>query len=303
MAAGIAAGIGVAVLFASLSTATPPLPSPLCDPSHPRHVNLTLYMLHPNAATSAWGNHDMGDLLGDALFVCADNFSVHHYSDAFFTEIVVEVDTAWGGYASCTDTDPGACTPGAKLPGSVERISNNFSVGRHIATYWGGTCGGVINATGQCTPNTQTGSWYSLPSYGQCVRHLSPVHSNCTWRVLAVGKTVRTTCLLSNDLTASCEQPTPVEPSGCSYGQTAEVMRRALSSTDPTQGGCAAVPTSRVNALLRGRGMKLPSSGPESGRRDDGAPLVSKPVPNSTTDSVFASGEGGYAAFRIRRRS
>ena len=281
------------VLLASLSTATPIPASPLCDPSHQRHVNLTLYMLHPNA-TSAWRNHNMGDLLGDALFVCADNYSVHHYSDAFFTEIVVEVDTAWGGYASCTDTDPGVCTPGAKLPGSIERISNNVSVGRHVATFWGGTCGGVINATGQCTPNTQTGSWYSLPSDGQCDRHLSAVHSNCTWRIISVRKTVRTTCLLSNGLTASCENPTPVEPSGCSYGQTAEVMRRALSFTDPTQGGCAAVPTSRVNALLRARGMKLAPSG-----LDDKAPLVSKPVPNSTTDSVFAAGEGGYAAFRI----
>ena len=254
---------------ATITTTTAALipPSPLCAASHPsRWVNRTFYMLHPNAS-SAWTNHDVGDLLGDALFVCADNYSVHHYSDAFFTELTVEVDTMFGGYASCTDTDPGSCTPGARVPGSVERISNNYSVGRHVATFWG-TCGDIINATGQCTPNTETGSWYSLPSQGECGSG-----SNCTWRVIEVGKTVLVQCLLAQGLKESCTKATPVQPSGCAYRATANLMHRALVASDPTQGGCAAVPPSTVNAVLRAAAAVAPRS----------ASNIVAPLPPSST--------------------
>lgn len=76
-------------------------------------------------------------------------------------------------YASCTDTEPGTCQIGAKLPGSgVDIVSNNVSVGRHVATFWK-ICGEQINETGQCTPNTETGSWFSLPVKGQCAPGVS----------------------------------------------------------------------------------------------------------------------------------
>ena len=58
---------------------------------------------------------DMADALGSALFVCADNYSLAHYGDKLLSSITVQANPAWGGYASCTDTSPGVCTPAAGL--------------------------------------------------------------------------------------------------------------------------------------------------------------------------------------------
>ena len=105
-----------------------PPPSPPCPYAGLR--NLTLYFFHP-AATAAkptvFGDHDMGDALGEAVFVCADNYSVHHYNDSLVTQVRIEVNSSYGPYSSCTDTEPGNCTKGARLPGSIDIVGNSTS--------------------------------------------------------------------------------------------------------------------------------------------------------------------------------
>jgi hypothetical protein len=235
------------LLHVSTSAASAPvLPSPLCAPASPKPVTLQLLFFHPPAPNSSvlpsssdddpllllppppLSNHDMADALGSALFVCADNYSLAHYGDKLLSSITVQANPAWGGYASCTDTSPGACTPGARLGGSgTERISNNRSVGRHMAQFWG-VCGTAPNRTGQCEPNTHTGSWYSFLSHGRCPRGATVGTGGCTWRPLAVQRTISTQCAMERGLLASCARGVGVSGGGCSYAATAKLLEVAL---------------------------------------------------------------------------
>mmetsp|Transcript_140720 Transcript_140720/g.199420 ORF Transcript_140720/g.199420 Transcript_140720/m.199420 type:complete len:270 (-) Transcript_140720:12-821(-) len=213
----------------------PPLPppAPLCPPQTPPSALLDLYFFHPvpqQGVPLAFANHDMADALGDALFACADRFSLQKFDDKLLTHVSIEVDTRYGGYASCSDTDPGTCEIGAKLPGSVDIISNNISVGRHVATFWH-ICGDQLNVTGQCTPNVETGSWFSFPQQGQCPGGVPVGTRNCTWSVQTVHRTVETSCLFARGLNASCDNAVPVPGGGCSYKHTAHILQNATNPT------------------------------------------------------------------------
>mmetsp|Transcript_33961 Transcript_33961/g.89107 ORF Transcript_33961/g.89107 Transcript_33961/m.89107 type:complete len:254 (-) Transcript_33961:537-1298(-) len=218
-----------------------PAPAPLCPVQNPLQVSLDLFFFHPPPTGSAltFANHDMADALGDALFACADRFSLQKFGDKLLTRVTVTVDTRFGGYASCTDSEPGSCEIGARLPGSLDIVSNNMSVGRHVATFWH-TCGELINATGQCTPNVATGSWYSFPAKGQCARGTTVGAANCTWAVETVHRTVETACLFARGLNATCDNATVVSTGGCSFNTTASLLRSATDPDGPAP--CPSVP-------------------------------------------------------------
>ena len=229
--------------LASPPSAAPPIPppDPLCPAAQPQ--NQTFFFFHPpsNAgAPLAWADHDYGDVLGEALFYCTDGYSVVHYHDTHMSKLVVEVSPAFGGYQSCTDTEPGNCSIGAKLPNGIS-IGDNRHVGRRRAVFYG-ECGQYSpkGQIGQCSPNSATGNWYSFPAKGECTEGTAVGAGGCTWRVVQLVKTVAASCLEGLGINASCAAGKPVPEGDCSYSRTAEVIEKAFG--DEAAGGCADVP-------------------------------------------------------------
>lgn len=221
-----------------------PPPDPLCPRARPR--NQTFFFFHPPSCKSPsglplkWANHDYGDALGEALFYCTDGYSVVHYNDTHMSKMLVEVDPTFGGYQSCTDTEPGQCDPYAKVPPKSISIGDGFHVGRRRAVYYG-ECGGYPSAdTAQCSENAQTGNWFSFPERGECATGTAVGTGGCTWRVVQLLKTVEASCLESLGINASCADAQPVAGGGCSYTGTAKVVAKAFE--EEAKGGCANVP-------------------------------------------------------------
>ena len=147
------------------------------------------------------------------------------------TSVTISADSRWGGYASCTDTSPAVCQPGARLGGSgIDRTSNNRSVGRHMAQFWG-VCGTAPNRSGQCEPNLQTGSWYSFLKGGRCQNGAKVGHMGCTWSLVNIHRTIRTQCAVERGLMSSCSDRVNVSGGGCSYAATAALLQEALGLT------------------------------------------------------------------------
>jgi hypothetical protein len=225
-----------------------PPPDPLCPPAEPQ--NVTLHFFHPPSGQSpsglplAWANHNFGDLLGEALFYCTDGYSVVHYNDTHMSRVMVEIDPAFGGFQSCTDTEPGHCSPFAKVPPRSISIGDSLHVGRRRAVYYG-ECGGYPSpATGQCSDNSRSGNWFSLPSRGECSHGEAVGTGGCTWRVVRLVKTVTAACLEGLGLNASCADARPLATGGCSYSGAARIIQKAFAHTD--SGGCADVPPLRT---------------------------------------------------------
>ena len=48
--------------------------------------------------------HNTGDILGDSWFACADP-SASRFGDTLFTKAIVSVNTSFGPFARCVDTE------------------------------------------------------------------------------------------------------------------------------------------------------------------------------------------------------
>ena len=77
-----------------------PGPAPLCPAQSPVVTTQELFFFHPPPAKGSkvsFTNHNMGDVLGDALFACADRYSLIHFGDSLLTRLSIDVDTRFGG--------------------------------------------------------------------------------------------------------------------------------------------------------------------------------------------------------------
>ena len=170
-------------------------------------------------------------MIGDTVFVCFDVISNHTISDhyAWVTHYQLEVASKWGMYRECNGYPP-YCI------GAVEA-----NVGRESASAMG-------YLRGQCDPNEEYGSWYSLPAAGLC-NASSPINleANCSWHLLQAVKTIDANCLLvQQDMLKACLQ---FQQTG-DPAPAAAVFRAAFASDDPTQGGCPPIPTAGPAAAL-----------------------------------------------------
>lgn len=113
---------------------------------------------------------------------------------------------------------------------------------------------GVTADAGQCSDNSQYGSWFSLPTAGQCQDPNQPmsIAGNCTWRIIVRRlrsdsklfstlflpqervKTIDGKCLLQTQgMLASCLKETKLPVTN-----TLKIFSQAFASSDPNQGGC-----------------------------------------------------------------
>ncbi len=54
------------------------------------------------------------------------------------------------------------------------------------------------SSSGQCSDNSDVGTWFSLPAFGKCATADQPfdMNKNCTWRINQRVKTIDSKCLL-----------------------------------------------------------------------------------------------------------
>merc|ERR1712000_513131 len=84
----------------------------------------------------------------------------------------VQVNNSWGQYGICYQ---GYCNGG-----------NNYSVGRAASFR-------VKELEGQCTDNSDTGSWFSLTSGARCTGEIGT--NNCAWKEISRETTITVECL------------------------------------------------------------------------------------------------------------
>jgi hypothetical protein len=218
-----------------LNTTAPPasefVPPPNCfvpDPPCPNGAvaELEAFIFHP-AHMFDLINEDVGDLLGDTVFICNDvnNTSFDHFQ--WVSRYSLQVWAGWGQYSLCNRPSPnqtGVCTGEEK-----------YLVGRE-APY-----GIKAQMCGQCTDNSDVGNWYSLPTAGLCnsTQSLGPDSSKgeCSWRVVKRLKTIDSICLVkTNGMGEMCaiEGDYP-------FTKTCAIMLRSFDYDDPAQGGCPAI--------------------------------------------------------------
>jgi len=187
-------------------------------------VDLDAFIFHPQNQFDLI-NEDVADLLGDTVFfICVDanNTAFDHY--AWVSRYTLQVWSGWGEYALCNRPSPnhtGICV-GKEI----------FSVGREAAYGIGEKCG-------QCTDNSNTGNWYSLPTAGLCsspsqVLGPDPTKGQCSWRVLKRLKTIDGVCVLkTNGMYDSC-----VKNFDYPFTRSRAILLQSFESDDPSQGGC-----------------------------------------------------------------
>ncbi|EGD79407.1 hypothetical protein PTSG_09819 [Salpingoeca rosetta] len=179
---------------------------------------LDAYIFHPKNTTGDIVNQDVADLLGDVVFICTDALSNHTSQDQYeyVSHYKIDVVNKWGQYEQCNGY-PGACI-GDQLP----------PVGREASF-------GIKTRGGQCTNNTDVGSWFSLPESGLCPpgEKLS-LANNCTWRINTRVKTIDGKCLLKDQgMLQSC-----VKEAHVPFPRTTEILVKAFKHDDKKKGGC-----------------------------------------------------------------
>jgi len=189
----------------------------------------TMYIFHPENEFDIAGQ-DLGDLLGDTVFVCLDaitnfsSFGDHDY--AWLTKWEIDLMPQFGQYQNCNGYNPPKCMSESK-----------FLVGHEAAYYLG-----PENVTQrQCGTNTDVGEWYSLPVLGECKGDAQPGDGSCTWRKRKV-KTIDGKCLIhTGGFGATCirEQRAP-------FPDSQKMFLKAFESDDPSQGGCPPIAESVV---------------------------------------------------------
>jgi hypothetical protein len=202
------------------------VPDPLCEGGEV--IELDSFIFHPANMFDLY-NENVADLLGDTVFICADSISNHSQVDQFqwVSRYTLQVWSAWGQYAECnrpTPNETGICI-GSEL----------FSVGRESAF-------GAKEKCGQCTNNSDSGSWYSLPTAGMCNSSTQPLGPNatlgdCSWRILTKQKTIDGKCLLkTNNMLDVC-----VKEGNYPFTQSSAILLQSFESSDPSKGGCPAI--------------------------------------------------------------
>lgn len=202
----------------------------LCNaPDPPVTVKVSMYIFHPKNKFNI-SQQDLGDLVGDTVFVCGDmilNQTIsgdHDYE--WLTQWDIELFSRWGQYLNTNGYDP---------PTSIGE--NNFWVGRETADYQGG----APVQERQCGPsNPRTGMWYSLPEGGRCT-DTAPDGSVCTWRATRV-KTIDSSCLMgSQGFQAAC-----IKDGRAPFTTAQSIFTGAFASEDQSAGGCPSISESLV---------------------------------------------------------
>lgn len=182
-----------------------------------------MYNFHPAHILDV-RDHDVGDAKGDAFFMCEDFLTGQRNSsdpyNSWITQWRVELVPLWGQYQNCRGYPP-ACSgpPDSTLVG-------------HEAALGLGT---GPRGAGQCTVNSETGEWWSLPSRGMCAPGQT-VGAGCTWCATAV-KTIDGGCLIHQRVFyALCEKD-----GRAPWPAASAAFLAAFAADSAADGGCPPV--------------------------------------------------------------
>lgn len=211
-------------------------PSTACATSYPTRAcpsqgvtNLDLYRVHGVSEPLELENRNLGDGLGDMGFFClmAANDS------SLVSRWTVSADTSWGQYAYCLYNH---------YEGNVCYGNTGKKVGRESSLGLG-----AGHLQGQCSANTDVGSWYSFPAEGQCKDGEAISTNGCTWGDAKRVRTVTASCILQDrGLLKACA----AEMGHAPFLRSTAIFEAALASNDPSRGGCPDANVSAVEDLL-----------------------------------------------------
>lgn len=135
-------------------------PLPLCEYQGLR--NFKVYR-DTSVVTDTPAGQNVGDLRGQTMTACM-------YSSPYIAEYEVVVNSSYGQYALCNyisnDDRGNVCVGGGDAVGRAPWL--------HI-------CHGK-ELCGQCTNNSETGSWFSFPKEGECKSGTHVGTDGCTWQ-------------------------------------------------------------------------------------------------------------------------
>eukprot|EP00929_Paragymnodinium_shiwhaense_P057846 TRINITY_DN28974_c0_g1_i1.p1 TRINITY_DN28974_c0_g1~~TRINITY_DN28974_c0_g1_i1.p1 ORF type:complete len:430 (-),score=59.69 TRINITY_DN28974_c0_g1_i1:498-1787(-) len=213
-------------LFEPYEVCVKDYPKPACANSTVEKFDV--YRTRSAKEPNSLSNRNVGDALGDMAFFCGlggmDETQV-------ITRWAVEASTAWGQYAYCLYSQGKNICMG----------NTGKQIGRQSAE---GLGEGPVQ--GQCSPNNDTGSWFSFPEEGQCAPGAKVGDDGCTWRATPL-RTVSAACVLhGRGLQQACEQERGHAP----LLRSAAIFEAALASADPAKGGCPDVEDYGLNSLV-----------------------------------------------------
>jgi len=193
-------------------------PMPPC-PNDGALESLELYRVRGSEEPNLLGNRNLADALGEMAYFCSGA------ADA--TKLVtlwsLQANSSWGQYGNCL------------YKGGKNKCYGNTGrcVGRQSPP---GLGKGPLQ--GQCSLNYEVGNWYSIPVDGECPKGSAIGTAGCTWSGRAL-RSVEAGCILEErGLKESCaaEQGLPGMP------KSVAILKAALATSDPAQGGCPDVP-------------------------------------------------------------
>lgn len=202
-------------------------------PDGPAFAQENVYLFH-DANYFVLNNTNVADQLGDVAFVCLDMETNLFEDFQWVSGYVIEWNTTWGEYSYC---NYGTC-----WGGSVDRVGREGSEG-------------VGYLTGQCTNNSNTGSWYALPPYSE---ELCPEYANgtigingtvwygCGWNIIKKIKTINSTCLRDNGFLNACRADGDFP-----FPTASKIWEQAFASEDPSNGGCPDIYPYQTGDALR----------------------------------------------------
>ena len=193
----------------------------------PNAVKKMVYVFHPQNDFNV-SSQDVGSILGDTLFLCAEGKVGGGHSYEWVTNWEIDHIPNYGQYQNCNGYPP-------KCLGS-----ENFWVGHEAAMGLGPASGDAGDglAAGQCVDNPLVGEWYSLPAGGKCKAGQEPGDGTCSWRARRV-KTIDSKCLFqpSYGFFDACVAQYRAPQTGA-----AKILRMAFDSDVAADGGCPALP-------------------------------------------------------------
>jgi hypothetical protein len=198
-------------------------PSKVCKDHYPMppckdgvEVAIKVYRVRSRKEPNSLENRNVGDALGDMAFFCSLD-GMDETQVATLWE--VQANSSWGQYEYCQYRNGKDVCFG----------STGKQVGRESALGLG-----KGSVQGQCSPNNDVGSWFSFPAEGMCPAGTPLGTGGCTWSARVV-RSVSTSCIIHDrGLGDSCRQERGHAP----MLRSAAIFEAALSSADPSRGGC-----------------------------------------------------------------
>lgn len=174
-------------------------PKCVVNPLSPSSTTIDIYRVHGQKEPLELYNRDAGDALGDVSFLCQQlpRTAEAIYGNKLVSHWTVKVNTSFGQY--------GLCNYQYNPAHNFEK--ENMCVGGDTLAVGKQSSLGLGQAAreGQCSDNSDVGTFYNFPSNGNCTNTAVGV-DGCTWSAKRI-RTITMDCVMTKyQLLAYCEE-------------------------------------------------------------------------------------------------